>query len=556
MSNANAPDFKYQRDTYIAFSMAAADLLIELDADGRIAHTIGATKALLAADNVMLKGADLRGLFQPSERAILSRLLHKARKSGRIEPAALYLTQGGAKPILVNVGACFLTNRNVLHVTLTVLAESLSVGLPKRDDITGLLSMCDFQHMAEKSINPTDADSGAAMLHEMRLIRMGGLTQAMKTMPGDRSRQLMADIGGLLRANSVESSSAAQLDAENFGLIASTSGTQQAERQLVSDLGHTLEAAGIRPGAVRPNVTTLSMDTGNLDEVGVAKALAYAISTFTRNESKMPLSLEASMQAAMAATVEKYDNLHTVITTGAFQLHYQPVVSLKTREISHFEALLRFPGDSSPYQTIRFSEQLGLIPEIDAAVYVRGIEELKRQPDARVAVNLSGHSVQSDAFCNALNATVRKNADLAGRLLFELTETAEIEQIDNAANFLNNLRRLGFSVCLDDFGSGASGYNYLRRFEADYIKIDGHFLRTARDNKRERALIRSIALLSHELGAQVVGEMIEDEAAARLAVELGLDLGQGYLFGRPERELRLPELVNPSRRKGVTESWG
>ena len=115
------------------------------------------------------------------------------------------------------------------------------------------------------------------------------------------------------------------------------------------------------------------------------------------------------------------------------------------------------------------------------------------------------------------------------------------------------MRKLGHLICLDDFGSGAAAYSYLRRFDVDFLKIDGPFLKSAMDSLRERALIRSVCVLCNEIGGKVIGEMIEDEKTATLAKVLGIDFGQGWLFGKPMREL--PKPVAASRRKGSVETW-
>ncbi|MGH7082436.1 MAG: EAL domain-containing protein, partial [Acetobacteraceae bacterium] len=122
-----------------------------------------------------------------------------------------------------------------------------------------------------------------------------------------------------------------------------------------------------------------------------------------------------------------------------------------------------------------------------------------------------------------------------GRLLVELTETAEIDDLAAARLTLASLRDAGIPFCLDDFGAGAAGFRYLREFRADYIKIDGSFLRAARESARERAMLGAMVALAREVGAKVVVEMIENREEEELSLALGADLGQGWLYGRPGR---------------------
>ena len=138
----------------------------------------------------------------------------------------------------------------------------------------------------------------------------------------------------------------------------------------------------------------------------------------------------------------------------------------------------------------------------------------------QAVVALSDRSVQNDAFRASPLALVKPLGELLKRLLFEPTESAAVDNLEDASAFLRWLHGLGHAVYLDDFGAGAAAYSYLRRFDVDFVKIDEPFLQAAANGTRERALIRSICVLCKEIGSQVIGEMIEDEAGAGLATAL------------------------------------
>ena len=189
--------------------------------------------------------------------------------------------------------------------------------------------------------------------------------------------------------------------------------------------------------------------------------------------------------------------------------------------------------------------------DLDLAVCRRAIKAMERSDNASVAVNLSGRSAQNDAFRLALIELVGTLGNLRHRLLFELTKSAAVVNMAEAATFLSQLRSMGHPLCLDDFGAGAAAYSYLRRFDVDFVKIDGPFLKAASDGGREQALIRSICVLCQEIGCNVIGEMIQDARAASLAASLGVGYGQGWLFGKPVPELPWP--VRSIRRKGKSD---
>ncbi len=154
-----------------------------------------------------------------------------------------------------------------------------------------------------------------------------------------------------------------------------------------------------------------------------------------------------------------------------------------------------------------------------------------------MAVNVSGLSMQSAAFRTRMLEQVAGETGVvrAGRrprLIVELTETAEIEDIAGAAVTIRQLRAAGVPVCIDDFGSGNAAFRYLRDFAVDFVKIDGSYVQGALRSTQERNSVAAMVQLARSVGARVVAEMIETEAQARLMDALKVDYGQGWLFGR------------------------
>jgi EAL domain-containing protein (putative c-di-GMP-specific phosphodiesterase class I) len=128
---------------------------------------------------------------------------------------------------------------------------------------------------------------------------------------------------------------------------------------------------------------------------------------------------------------------------------------------------------------------------------------------------------------------------MAERLVVEITETAEIEQEDEAIRMIELLREHQVPVCLDDFGAGAAAFRYLRAFRVDYVKVDGIYVANALQSERDRGFISAMVDLAKTVGAEVVAERVETEAEAGLMLDLGVQYGQGYLFGKPEMSLAL-----------------
>jgi EAL domain-containing protein (putative c-di-GMP-specific phosphodiesterase class I) len=283
-----------------------------------------------------------------------------------------------------------------------------------------------------------------------------------------------------------------------------------------------------------PAAGDIRLALGGADDREAARTLAYAVRDFAAagDGATMP-TLQQGLGAAVETVRARSDNWRRTIADGRFSLVAQPIVSLADREIHHHEVLARFPRGQQPFDTVRFAEEVGLIEEFDLAVCVKALAALEATPGLALAVNLSGRSVQNAGFCETLRSLLRANRSRLGRLMFELTESHAVEQFEETAAFLGWLRSEGCSICLDDFGAGAATYHYLRHFNFDFVKIDGPFLRSAASHPRDRVLVRSICALCHELDIGVIGEMIEDQTALDAAVALGIEYGQGRLFGAP-----------------------
>ena len=150
---------------------------------------------------------------------------------------------------------------------------------------------------------------------------------------------------------------------------------------------------------------------------------------------------------------------------------------------------------------------------------------------AAIAVNVSGISIGDAGFVtDLLNGLAGVPA---GRLLIELTETAEIQDLPAAAAQIARLRAAHLSVCLDDFGAGNASFSYIRDLPVDYVKIDGSHVRAASRSEQGRSVVRAMCELARTRGATTIAEMIETEADAGLMRQLNVNYGQGWLFGKP-----------------------
>lgn len=229
---------------------------------------------------------------------------------------------------------------------------------------------------------------------------------------------------------------------------------------------------------------------------------------------------------------------------GLFLL-FQPVVQLNNGDVSHYEVLVRMRGDDdqtiTPDQFIPVAERMGLIHAIDLWVVENAIEFLASLPSymsrISLAINLSGNAFQYPDLLQVIRDKLELTWVDASRLTFEITETAAVDNIERTRDMINKIRELGCKFALDDFGAGFCSFNYLRTFPVDYVKIDGQFVRNLDHNETDQILVKSMVEIAGKLGKKTIAEFVETPSIALKLKEIGVTLGQGYAFGKPERNL-------------------
>jgi diguanylate cyclase (GGDEF)-like protein len=232
-------------------------------------------------------------------------------------------------------------------------------------------------------------------------------------------------------------------------------------------------------------------------------------------------------------------DLRNAVAGNAFKLHYQPLINLKTRQVTTCEALLRWPhpdrGMVSPAEFIPIAEEMGLIVEIGDWVLTQACLECMAWPeDIRVAVNLSPIQFRRGNVTEAVGRALAKSGLPANRLEIEITESVLVQDTDATRACLMQLREMGVRISLDDFGTGYSSLSYLHSFPLHKVKIDRSFLQGITSSERSLTLLRGVARLSAELGMSVVVEGVEtDEELSLVAREARVDEAQGYLFSPP-----------------------
>ncbi|WP_165742257.1 EAL domain-containing protein, partial [Pseudoalteromonas sp. Z1A6] len=182
------------------------------------------------------------------------------------------------------------------------------------------------------------------------------------------------------------------------------------------------------------------------------------------------------------------------------------------------------------------AEKNGLITLIDqwvvSTLLVR-YREFFPDNNTLVSINLSGISLSNEAFVQHIIKLIKKSDINAKNICFEITETAAISQITKVQNFIREMKVLGIKFAIDDFGSGASTYEYLKNLPADYLKIDGSLIKNIERSQVDQQIVKSINEIAHMMGMQTIAEFVENEQINQILETIGVNYVQGYHIGKP-----------------------
>jgi len=242
--------------------------------------------------------------------------------------------------------------------------------------------------------------------------------------------------------------------------------------------------------------------------------------------------------AVEALTLER--ELRRAIERHEIRVHYQPIFSLSDQRLVGFESLARWDSETlgpvSPLQFIPLAEETGLIIPLGMAVLNEACQQMHKWhtqfpslPKLSVSVNLSSKQFQQLSLVDHIKDALRKTKLDPECLQLEITESVIMENAEEAAGMLSQLKALGVKLSIDDFGTGYSSLSYLHSFPFDILKIDRSFVTRMGTDKESTGIIETILILADKLGKRAIAEGIETPGQLADLVAAGCDHGQGYL---------------------------
>jgi diguanylate cyclase (GGDEF)-like protein len=427
--------------------------------------------------------------------------------------------------------------------------------LAHHDQLTGLCNRAQFTHALDTVASELGQLNKCFSVLVLDLNRFKIVNDTFGHPVGD---ELLKQVADRLKASVREGDSVCRLGGDEFAILQRVAHDQREaaialslriEKRLLVPFvlsGHTVNVGTSIGIALAPEHGVVPSDLLRKADLALYKAKSDMGCAFAFFAPEMLRAVEARRILEL--------ELHAAIQREEFELHYQPVVDAKTNRTCAAEALIRWrhpiKGLIPPDKFIPLAEETGLIIPIGQWVLEKACADAATWPDdITVAVNLSAVQFKRGNLFDVILCSLVESGLTPSRLELEITETVLLENEQELVTTIRQLKNIGIKIALDDFGTGYSSLSYLTKFPFDRIKIDRSFTQGMGKRSECDAIISSVVTLAHGLDISITAEGVETDVQAALLRNAGVNLLQGYLFGRPVllNELRFgaraPELV-------------
>lgn len=435
-----------------------------------------------------------------------------------------------------------------LDMTAKKEAEKRIVWMAEHDPLTDLCNRRKFTEEFEKSLR------GAVRYHHNNTLLYLDLDQFkdINDTSGHRAGdELLVMVAKTLKKVTRFTDLVARLGGDEFAIIMPESDDNGA-RILARKILQELATIQLEYGTVRHKITaSIGIVHYPLHDASIHELLTFAdlamYKAKTNGKSNFHVfSADDQTRQELETRVFWKHQIEDALENHNFILHYQPILELKSNTVEHYEVLIRMhhpeTGDISlPGKFIEVAEQVGLIRNIDQLVINSGIKKLadmqKQGLKVRLAINLSASIIDAPMLLPLLKKLIKKhNIDPAG-LIFEVTETVAVSNLQQAKAMMLAIKALGCQFSLDDFGVGFSSFNYMRELPVDIIKIDGIFIKDLDKNADDQLFVKALVDVAKGLGRKTIAEFVENRAVLTLLRTYGVDFAQGYYIGRPASKI-------------------
>jgi diguanylate cyclase (GGDEF)-like protein/PAS domain S-box-containing protein len=464
---------------------------------------------------------------------------------------AEYAIDGNVSPVcdrnhqMIGIVLMFrdVTQHNVLTRKLSWQAS--------HDFLTGLVNRREFeQRLAETIANAQETGQQHTLCY-LDLEQFKIVNDTCGHVAGD---ELLRQLSVLLRQRLRTTDTLARIGGDEFGIIfhdcsplSANSITDQL-LAMIQDFRFVWQSNTFSIGA-SIGLVSINAQSRDLNSIlGAADAACYAAKERGRNRVHI---YQADDLDLVQQRGERHwiDRITKALEEKRFCLYQQKImpIDLNSGAKTHYELLLRMVSETgeviAPMAFIPAAERYGLMISIDRWVvshFFAGYQSFTQKRlaqshnlDCVYAINLSGVSVSDDQFLAFLKDEFRAHDILPETICFEITETAAIANLSKAAHLIEEIKDIGCSFALDDFGSGMSSFAYLKNLPVDYVKIDGSFIKNIMNDSVDSALVECMNRIGHEIGMQTIAEFVENDSILEKLRGFGVDYAQGYGIAKP-----------------------
>jgi diguanylate cyclase (GGDEF)-like protein/PAS domain S-box-containing protein len=423
------------------------------------------------------------------------------------------------------------------------------------DALTGLINRREFERRLEHTVMNAKRHGSHHVLCYLDLDQFKLVNDAAGHAAGD---ELLKRVRGLLAGKFRERDTLARLGGDEFGLLFDN--CQLPEALGICDIivatfhnyHFKWQGRGFQIGASMGLVPVTANAESAAQLLSQADVACYTAKELGRNQVHV-YQKQGAEPSRRHTEIILASGLQDALEQNRFVLYCQPIVELSSDVEAplRFELLLRLREGGNlvlPHAFIPAAERYGLMVTIDRWVVRQAFRSCTRifgaDSSVEISINLSGNSLNDDSLLDFLTEQFAGSTVSPQQVCFEITETSTIRDLGKAADFLMETKKMGCRFALDDFGAGLSSFTYLKTFPADYLKIDGSFIRDMADNAIDQAMVVAINEVGHILGMKTIAESVESEILVERLTTLGVDRAQGYALGVP---VPFDETVNAPR---------
>ena len=411
--------------------------------------------------------------------------------------------------------------------------------LATRDPLTKLFNRAQLASAIDEVVTKVAGGGSPGALIYIDLDNFKIVNDTLGHAAGDR---LLVQLAYLLQGTTRQGDVAARFGGDEFVIllkdISAAEATTLAERfrARVGEFVFCDSGKSFHVG-VSIGLTLINGQAPGEQVVAYADAACYAAKSRGRNRVEL-YQANGRELAQLRRDSDWMAQVKEALKSNRFEIWFQPIVELDTGRPHAYEALLRLCTETGEYAPpsvfLPAAERFRLMGEIDRWVIRAAARHLAADDDLKLCVNLSGQSFGDDS----LPGFIEKRFAAAGvapeRVTFEITESAVISNLATAQTMIGRLRVNGFRFALDDFGAGFSSFAYLKHLHVDYLKIDGSFIRDLIRDPANLPIVKVMHDIAHHLGIRSVAEFVEGAEEVAALRGIGVDLAQGYFFGKPE----------------------